>query len=157
MENIFSSVQEKKCLLNFCATYRHIKRPHSEQDYIEMHSTFLAPGIHHLEVENISSGRNLMSVFLATFKNFHETGCLTMSSEPLPHFVVDIFDELYINTYDPWSIEKFFLEDFSCDFLWIEATESLQSSQLFSLFNSTISHYRIDQHMPILLLTYDSV
>ena len=157
MKNMYTISHEKKCLLNFCATYRHIQLPCSEQDYIEMHDLFLAPGTHHLEIENVSTGRNLIDVFLTTLKNFHEVGCLTVSADALPEYVTDIFQDMLMSGdfQNQEVIANYFLDTFSCDFLWIEADSELQNSQWFTTFNSVISQFRIDQQIPIVILTYE--
>lgn len=146
------------CVFDRCtAVHRHLQLPRSEQDYIEMYNLFLASGTHHLEVENISAGRNLIDVFLQTLKNFHEVGCLTLSCEQLPDYVTDIFQDILMNgdIHDVEILQNFFLNSFSCDFLWIEATAELQKALWFAAFSTTIKQFSIDQHIPIVIVTYE--
>lgn len=146
------------CINNNCvAAYRHIQVPRSELDYIEMYDTFLGSGTYHLEIENILSGRNLIDVFLSTLKNFHEVGCLTLSPDELPHYVTDIFQDMldFGDINDPEAIARYFLDTFSCDFLWIEATYELQKSAWYTIFSMAVQQFHIDQQIPIVILTYE--
>lgn len=157
MKNMQFLAHGKNCRFSLCATYRHIKGPCSEQDYIELFEEFLVPGIHVLKVKNITVGRNLVDVFSKTLKNFHEVGCLTVASDALPDYVTDIHQEILLNgdIQDAENLENYFLDMFSYDFLWIEATKELQKSSLFADLNTIVSEFHIDQQIPIVVLTYE--
>jgi hypothetical protein len=126
----------------------------SKQQILELQDIFLTNGIHHIQVSSSSEGRLLVQTFLQALRCFCAIGCLTNNKIPLQDGVFDIRNFLdiygYSITKNNSEIDRFFLEEFECDFLWIETTSN---NYWYSHFEQKIHDLGIDQHMPIIIIS----
>ena len=135
---------------------RLLQEPLSDTDILELQDKFLSNGVQPLKVKNIAQGRSIVEKFLQTLNIYHDVACLTVSDLPFSAPTTNMHDELlkggYLDPLEPQYLEEFFIEHFYFDFLWIEATEDLLSSKWFSDVEKKIFSYKINQHIPIIVL-----
>ncbi len=135
---------------------RVVSQPFSEADIIELHNRFLTTGFHSLKVKNIHEGRSLVYTLLASLNYHHNIAALSIESQKLESFVHDIYKAL--DGYSPineQSIFDYFLDEFNCDFLWIEMSKDLMSQVWFADFEHMLYDFHLNQHVPIVMLSYE--
>ncbi len=129
----------------------------SEQLIIELQDIFLTNGVHVIDVESLQEGRMLIQKFLRALKCYQSVGCLAQDEITITKEIFDIHHYLlmygFLERKNTNDLERFFIEDFNFDFIWIERKIDDQSE--WSLyFEQRISHYDIDQQIPIIILMY---
>ena len=135
-----------------------IKQPFSDSDILEIQEKFLCNGFQYLKGLDEAQGRNIIYTFLDSLSLYHNIACLTLDSEPLRDGITDLYAELsaggYLNSFEPYYLEEYFIEQFYFDFIWIEATRTLLMSLWFDQVKKKIIDTAIDQHIPILVFAY---
>lgn len=146
------------CRADLVKSSRVLAQPFTEHDIIETQSMFLTNGFQHIEVKNPAMGRSIINTFLSSLNCYHDCACLSGVNIPLNASVCDIYRVLvgmaHDGHLDQGDIEEFFLEDFYFDVLWIELTEQLKQQPWFAHFNQLLITFKIDQHIPIIMVTY---
>ena len=136
---------------------RVVVRPFSEADIIELHNRFLTPGFHSLKVKNIEEGRSLVYTLLASLNCHHDIACLSMDRQRLKAYVCDVYKALrQEGTIGESSLFDFFLDQFACDFLWIEMTPELMACSWFADFEHMLYDFHLNQNVPVIMLSYES-
>ena len=170
VENL-KSVSEKKFFEVFDSwgdIYRSkfIQDPLSEFDILDLQEKFLSNGIHHITVQNVQFGRELVYRFLNSINCYHENAVLSLCPQASNYFcsqVDTLFSDIYYDLLQGGYTDEnknlgfndFFVEQFYYDFMFIEASQDLLDSSWFLKFFSSIKNNEIDQHMPILVMTYN--
>src|SRR3989304_5227238 len=138
-------------------TLKSLREPLSESEILDLQDVFLSNGFHHIRVKNIDCGRSIMQIFLRTLYCYNDIACLTMGSKPLEPKVCDVFSELvqgnYLDQFNLHNWDEFFIEQFYYDFMWIEATHQLVTSPWFAEFEDKIVTFKIDQHIPVVIVS----
>lgn len=146
-KNIFEdSLLEKK-----------IKKPLSEQDILYLQDIFMIPGIHHIKVDSVISGRFIINSMLNSLNYYRNIGCLSAYHLPIQEPIVDIYQELAKKNYfqnPDVNLYDFFLEDFDCDFLWIESSQNLELSEWFPVFEQQTINMNLHKLMPLIIVSY---
>ena len=141
-------------------TPKVIREPLTEIEILDLQDAFLTNGVHIIKVKNVAAGRNLVAVFLESLHCYHDTAMLTVSDVPLEKSVVNLYEVLiqngYLDNLDLPDLEEFFLEKFYFDFVWLEATEELIANRWFAEFETKLTDLKINNHIPIVFLTYES-
>jgi hypothetical protein len=130
-----------------------ISQPLNDESILHMQDLLLSHGFQYLRLKSISEGRMLMQTFLENL-SYHSVGCLTLESNP---GVTDIYQILDAGDYlsDKYALQEYFLDHFQFDFVWIEATQELLSSENFEQIKQAMITCVLDHHMPILICVYD--
>ena len=156
MKRIHSSHRLHMWPMNITHVFRS-HAPLSEQEAIEISSTFLTPGIHYIKVESVAQGREFLSTFLTTLNCYHNIAYIGL--EPLEE------NGKYLNLYNTLmdnyllegasdSLAEFLYTQVDFDFLWIEATQDLMSAPLFDRVESVLFDLQFDKTVPIVVLSY---
>ena len=129
----------------------------SEQEILDLQDLFLTYGCNYLTVPTMGQGREIISLFLASFQCFSRTACLTTQPALLDDSVVRLHDELALDgalAFDHHRLDDFLLNKFYYDFLWIECSDDLIQAPWFYYFEKKLIDYNIAQSMPILFVSY---
>lgn len=122
-----------------------------DEQIIEINNLFLTAGFHTILVNDFSTGRALISTFLASLNYYHQVGCLTIDNQPLMD-ADNLYRMLKDNYQNNNDLDQFFMESFYYDFIWIEENESLD--HISTLFKTKMKEFGIDQNIPIISLLY---
>ena len=137
---------------------KHIRGPLSEHEILDLQDKFLTNGFHYITVSDVDFGRQLISRFLKTLHCYTDNAVLSISNLVLNGSVTDIYYELVKGGYtDPTKlsdVHEFFVEQFYYDFIWIEACHELVDNNWFAEFFRNMIHFKIDQHIPVLVISY---
>lgn len=136
----------------------HIEQPFTDRDILDIQEKFLCNGFQYLKSSRVLPGRKMVYDFLKSLSLYHDVACLSLDSAPLEPDITDLYSELmdggYLNSYEPYSLDEYFIEQFYFDFVWIEATRKLLLSPWFENVKRKIISAAIDQHIPILVIAY---
>lgn len=136
-----------------------IQRPFSEQTIMELQEKFLSNGFRNIKVKNVQAGRAIMSMFLESLNYYNDVAALTLSDRPLNDSTLDVYRALVEGRYiDPFSnnyLDEFFTNHFYFDFMWIEAEDSLLTSGWFADFELKLVDLNIDNHIPVIIISYE--
>lgn len=133
----------------------------SEQEIIFLQDIFMTSGFHHLRVNNVTVGRQILEMFLESLHYFEQVTALTVQHEPLPNTVQDLYYELlesqYINLHGTISndLSDFFITQFNADFVWIEASAELLAAPWFTKVQRALSDIIAEHPIPILVISYE--
>jgi hypothetical protein len=121
----------------------------SEQQIIELQELFLTPGFHQYPITTVKDARALMYTFLDALRCYQIVGCMTANTDlPLRKSIFDINDYLWQYGYlGSSNYDKFFIEEFDIDFLWIEPTQHNE----FDQFKEKLAEFNIDKQIPIIV------
>jgi len=132
--------------------FKVVKQPFSEEDILDLNDTFLTNGTHYLKIDDLSEGRNIIYLFLSSFKFYYQRiGCLTLSDKPLDATISNIFFDLQHTGYIS-SIEDYFINDFQFDFCWIEYIQEMSNLPWFIEFYCFLKEI---SHVPVIFISYD--
>lgn len=130
----------------------------SENEILLFQELFYTTGFHYIQVDSFSQGRALVDTFISSIKYHKNIAYLTTQSKPLLKNslfkAVDIYKELNkLNAlYNFHNLEKFLLENFYYDFLWIELNFEILNSCWLGHFEQKIIDFNIDNTLPIIYL-----
>lgn len=126
---------------------------------IELQDIFLTNGVHIIDVESLQEGRLLIQKFLQALRYYQTIGCLTQQGQSLEEGIFDIHEYLllygFLEGKNTNELERFFIEDFNFDFVWIEKKIS-EDNDWSVYFEQRMVHYEIDIQIPIIILFYRS-
>ena len=144
--DIFDHIQRSK----------HVREPLSEHDILDLQDKFLNNGFHYIAVSSVSFGRLLISRFLRSLNCYHENAILTISNPIGNNTIIDLYYELLQGGYLSGNkdLDDFFIDQFYYDFIWIEACHELVDQKWFSEFFSKLLSFKIDRHIPVLVISY---
>lgn len=131
-----------------------VQEPLTETDILSLQDKFLTNGFHHIQVQKLEIGRSLIETFLDSMHLYKDIACLTLEHEPLQPPISDIYYELVTSEYIKTNLEQFFIDQFYYEFVWIEATAQLLKTEWYQEFEHFIIDYKIDQHIPIMVISY---
>lgn len=134
----------------------------TEADILFLSDTFFSNGFHHIRVKNIDAGRQLISILMRSMKIYNEIACVTVADtqslelyKESPFF--NVYQEMHNNNMTHNNdCEAFLLEHFYANYMWIESTSVLQSQPWFDNLIKTIIDLKVDQQIPILILSYQN-
>ena len=103
---------------------------------------------------SVTTGRQLITEQLGHLKWHQDIGYI--SADRTSSFCADAQNlvGLMDQPIDQETLESFFIQQFYCDFLWIEATPDLLSMPWIYAFKEQILNYRLDSMIPIIILGY---
>jgi len=137
---------------------KHVRGPLSEHDILDLQDKFLNNGFHYVNVSDVQFGRSLVSQFLKSLNYYHENAVLSISMPLVDSSIVDLYYELvqygYLDSLQNRDLDEFFIDQFYYDFLWIEACHELVDSRWFSEFFTRLVRFKIDRHIPVLVMSY---
>jgi hypothetical protein len=137
-----------------------IREPFSDHQILHLQEKFLTNGFQYLKASNVVRGRAIIQAFLDSLHVYHETACLSLVRSPvLPEHTSDLYETLYaggyLSSFEPYSLDEFFLENFYYDFMWIEATRDLLITDWFDDVIRKLIDQGIDHHIPIIVVVYE--
>lgn len=152
-------------LMGVISKSKYIIDPLSEYDILDLQEKFLSNGIHYITVKNVIVGRNIINRFLKSINYYHDNAILSISPDAINYFCTkdatffsDIYYDLlqggYISENKKTEFNDFFIEQFYYDFMFIEANQELIDSGWFLKFFDAIKNNKIDQHIPIIVISY---
>lgn len=137
-------------------TKKRVVVPLAEEDILELQDFFLTNGIHDIVVDTVETGRKLMHTLLSSLNCYHSMAVLTL--EPLAGKLpaCDIYQELLQDNFftDIHAIDRFFIEHFYFDFMWIERSEDLANAHWIPYFEQQLMEYKLEFHLPIVYIHY---
>jgi len=159
--NSLSSTHKVLCRSKFAEKIQqaqHVCEPFSDTDILDLQDAFLNNGLHYIKVNDINSGRALIRLFLNSLNFYHNVAAVTVDSKPLDESATDLYSDLMLGGYlekdARYKLEEFFLEQFYHDFVWVEAAEELLSNSWATEFFRQMTHFKLDQLIPILIVSY---
>ncbi len=108
--------------------------------------------MHSIRVSDELSGRLLIKNVLASLQWYYQVACITNTEDS-----VDFADNVIARLPKPLddiAIERFFLEEFYYDFVWIELTKELQHEDWLDTFQHKLQEFQIDMIIPIIVIEY---
>lgn len=142
---------------SFSTANLYSKKSFSEIEIIRLQKIFLTPGFHVLQVRDMLEGRKTIETFLHSLNCYTNVACLSIESAPLRAQVFDVFYGLtfggYIHSYEH-TMEQFFIDHFTADFIWIEATPNLLNQAWSHVFKYHLENYNIRRSLPVITLEY---
>jgi len=137
-----------------------IKEPFSEQQILLLQEKFLTNGFQYIKVKNIMAGRNIIQLFLDSLGVYHDIAAITLSNMRLPNYITHVYRELanegFLDPFGQQYLDDYFIDNFYFDFVWIEATQELfNSSHWFNDFQDKLMSFKINEHIPIIVVSYD--
>lgn len=149
MKRVYSN---HKALIGSGGTGRYIAIPCSETDIIDLEKMCMNPGVHHIQVQSITSGRQLIINVLSALAWHQDIGYITVEEnaelQKLGTNIIKIFDY----SLDQEALESFFINAFYFDFLLLENSTQLQAMPWIDIFEQQLIMYKIDQMIPIIVL-----
>lgn len=145
----FANLLEAKSALSN-VSFLKVKNELTEYDIIHLHDKFLSTGFHFLEVDNIASGRTIMTSVLKSLNFYHDIAYLGTGQISLGEQYFDLHDVLVKYNYvEEKSLLNFFSDQFYFDFLWIEMSDELLKTHWYSLFEKYLFDFQIHNSIPI--------
>lgn len=136
-----------------------IKEPFTEKEILVLQEKFLSNGFQYIKVRDHKSGRTIVQRFLDSLAIYHDVACVSLSNNPLPNYITDIYYELandgYLDPFGQHYLDDYFIEHFYFDFIWIEATQKLFNSIWFQDFEDKILSFKVDEHIPLIIISYE--
>ncbi len=117
----------------------------SEQQILELQDLFLTNGVHHISVPSIKEGRALIYKFLDALRCYQSVACFTIEGCSLKKSIFDLNKNISQKDWD-----RFLIEEFTSDFLWIEQDSIMHQSCL--QIEEKLCRLGFDTHMPIIIL-----
>ena len=110
-------------------------------------------------MQDINAGRAIIQRFLDSLAVYNDIACISLSDKPLPNYISDVYYELanggYLDPFGNYYLDDYFIEHFYFDFLWIEATQKLFNSTWFQDFENKILSFKIEEHIPLIIVSYE--
>jgi len=158
MKNI-SFFNEKGSFLLTDLTF--MKKPLTDKNILDLQEKFLTNGLHHIKVPTIHDGRTLIFTFLNSLSFIlHSIACVTTSDTMLPENIINIHEQLSkienFNTSHTDYMQNFFFEQFYFDFIWVEMTTSLITSEWYQEFENNFIDLKMNKNIPMLVVTYEN-
>ncbi len=136
-----------------------IQEPFSESQIIALQEKFLENGFQYIKVRSVTKGRTIIESFLQSLGLYQDIVILSTTPILPKTMVTDLYYELsnsgYLNSFEPYYLEEFFIEHFYYDFMWIEATRDILNEPWFDDFKKKIIDMGLDQHIPIMVVLYE--
>ncbi len=118
----------------------------SEQQILALQDLFLTNGVHYIGVSSIKEGRTIIYKFLEALRCYQSVACFTIDGITLKKSILDLHKQLLTK-----NIDRFLVEEFNSDFLWIEQENFFMQNCL--RLEEKIFALGLDQHMPIIILS----
>jgi hypothetical protein len=146
---------EQKVVIGAGGLSKKITTPCSEKEILYLQNIFTTPGFHALTVPSVAVGRELITQQLGALQWHQDIGYLTADQTAVCAGAQNL-GSLIDQPIDQESLETFFIQRFYCDFLWIEATDSLLAMPWIYAFEKQLINYHVEKMIPIVILTYHS-
>ena len=155
MENNNEYYNNEQTVIGAGGLSKKIVTPCSETEILYLQNIFTTPGFHALTVSSVAVGRELITQQLGALQWHQDIGYLTADQIAICAGAQNL-GSLIDQPIDQESLETFFIQRFYCDFLWIEATDSLLAMSWIYAFEKQLLNYHVDKMIPIVILTYRS-
>lgn len=126
--------------------------PCTELDLLYLSMIFTTKGVHRIRASDELSSRLLIKNVLTSLHWYHQIAFISTAADTL-----DFSDNIIARLpkpIDDLAIERFFLEEFYYDFIWIELTEDLKKEHWLEIFKETLQSFQIDQIIPVIVVEY---
>ncbi len=134
----------------------HILEPFSESTILQLEDVFLSAGTHHITLPSQATAQLLINTFLKLLPVHHNVAYIAQNtSAKSVYSATDIYQELVSGNYLS-SIDDFFYDHFHYDFIWIEASKSIEAAPWFQEFEKNIHEFQAAKPIPILYIHYQN-
>lgn len=130
----------------------------AEENILTGHSLMMTPGMHHILVQDVVSGRALITKLLKSLGFYRSIAYLSLEHKDPDqyHQVDDLYTVLlssgYLVSDTNKSIQDFLYDSCEYDFIWIELTATLKNQQWYSYFYEALRAGC--NRIPIFVLNY---
>ncbi len=131
---------------------RHIQIPCTEHEILYLENICMQPGIHHITVSSLASGRQMVAQILQALGWHQDIGYLGLNDDLDKKIHLTHIAKILEWPLDQEQLEHFFIHSFYYDFLWIEGSKELYSMPWVHAFEQQLLAYKIDTIIPILIL-----
>jgi hypothetical protein len=134
-----------------------VSQPFSEEVILYLQELFLTNDWHCITVDNIQTGRSIITTLLYSLNYYHDVACLSLEEMLLDSRFFDVYTHMLEGNYlegQGYDIEDFLLDSFYADFLWIEETDKLQAAVWYPHFLQALKDLNIDKQIPVLFISY---
>lgn len=141
------------------APFKKIQEPLIEDDIIFLQNKFLENGFYNLKVQDIETGRSIITKVLHSLNYYNDIALLSSQNkvqEDYYNITKVLIDEYDINN-NQINLINFFLDKFYFDFLIIELTRELSSSSWVCNFEQNIFDFNFHKTLPIIIVTYENM
>lgn len=126
----------------------------NEQDILSLCDLFLTPGMHYVTVTSIKEGRTVVNLFVDMLKCYHAVGFIDKvgkgSSQGMNLY--ELFAHYKDNLVLRDALNKFFLEEFDYDFIWIVYPKYSVAHTFIHIFLDQVIEFNVDQKIPIVFI-----
>lgn len=136
---------------------RHIGCQMTEDDILYLQDIFLTNGMHAISVPDVKTGRSIMYSMLQSLNYYHMAACMARTQTlPLDASITDIYSQLSCAAHETCyeEVERFYIEEFFGDFLWIELSPQLVDAQLLAHSFHALNVLEMCRRIPIVTLSY---
>lgn len=132
----------------------------SVDDILDVQELFFANGLHHIMVPDLVEGRTLVHNFLKSMHYFHDVACLAQDCESVSdineHNILDGITDYCGPDITLNSIEEYFLDAYTADFMWVELNDVLMNNPLVLQTLYVMHSLDIAHRIPVLAISYMS-
>jgi len=127
----------------------------NEESILSLCDLFLTPGLHYVSFSTLQEGRKTINLFVDLLRCYHAVGYIDKAdSKANQGMNLYEFFAHYQNGQDLRNaINKFFLEDFDYDFIWIIYPKYQVSSTFINVFLDQLIEFNIDQKIPLIFVS----
>jgi hypothetical protein len=125
-----------------------------EDDILSLCDIFLKPGLHYISFSTINEGRRTINLFVDLLKCYHTIGYIDRGSKYSQGMNLYEFFAHYKNgkvLRD--TLDTFFIEEFSYDFIWIVYPKYQVARTFIHIFLDQLIEYNIDQKIPVIFIS----
>jgi hypothetical protein len=125
----------------------------SEDDILSFCDLLLVPGIHYISFGTIKAGRHVINSFIEFLKCYHTIGFIDrVGSSNRGMNLYELFFSYKTDEQLRQALERFFIEDFTYDFIWIIYPKSSESRAFIHAFLDYVLAFNVDQKIPIVFI-----
>ena len=137
------------------AQKRTYARELNEEDVLSLCDLFLSPGLHYISFSTIKEGRRIINLFIDLLKCYHAIGYIDRIGHRYNQGMnfYEFFAHYENDKLLREEINRFFIEEFDYDFIWIIYPKYQVSNTFIHVFLDQIIEFNIDQKIPVVFIS----
>lgn len=126
----------------------------NEADILSLCDLLLMPGVHYVSFGSLEEGRRTINSFIEFLKCYHTIGFIDrIGIKNRGMNLYELFSNYHDNTLLRQELDRFLIEDFSYDFIWIVYPRYQVARTFIHIFLDQILAFNIDQKIPIVFIS----
>lgn len=112
------------------------------------------PGIHYVSFGSLKEGRHTINLFIDFLKCYHTIGFIDrIGTRNRGMNLYELFSRYPTDTHLRQALDKFFIEDFTYDFIWIIYPQYSVARTFIHIFLDQVIAFNIEQKIPIVFIS----